>query len=159
MARQRQFLIASLLGVALVTFLACGRVGRDSVTAQQEAGLNATETRSPFTFVDKKTESGGLQNEMELYALSGVWDLDAFRSLCRAKKASASAKAFTYIVLFDHKHNARFPNTPLTAMYGLEEDAMKHIIAVYEYNKINGFSEINYYNPNMWEGKANTEKL
>ena len=40
-----------------------------------------------------------------------------------------------------------------------EEDAMRHIIATYEYNKMNGYSKIHYYESNMWEGRANTENL
>ncbi len=96
---------------------------------------------------------------MELYALTGKFDVEAFRQFCKAKKSKANSKALTYIVLFDEARNASFPNSPFTALYGIEEEKIKHIVAVFEYNRMNVFSELSVYEPNMWEGKAKKEKL
>lgn len=114
----------------------------------------------PFTYVGQKGEHEAYQNTMELYALDGLpFDLETLRQFCKAKKTTATAAGFTFLVVFDQSANAAFPASPFTAMYGLEEDKMKHIIAVYTYNRMNGFSELTSYTPNMWEGKPITEKL
>ena len=81
------------------------------------------------------------------------------REFCIQKKRTATANAFTYLVLFDRQENAAFPNSPFTSLYGLEEDKIRHILAVFEYNRINGFSELRVYSPNMWEGTSETERL
>lgn len=114
---------------------------------------------SAFTFVAKKTEATGLRNEMKLYALNKEFNAGDFRTFCATQKAEATAQAFTYVVLFDDAKNADFPDTPFTAMFGVEEGKMKHIIAVFEYNRMNGFCEMTTYDPNMWEGNPVIEKL
>jgi len=135
-----------------------GRTSTPSPSSNSPAIANA-ETDSLFTFVKTKTESDGLRDTMELYALAGKFDLEAFRQFCKTKKSKANAKAFNYVVLFDNAINASFPNSPFTALYGIEEEKIKHIVAVFEYNRMNGFCEMRVYDPNMWEGKAKTEKL
>jgi hypothetical protein len=129
------------------------------IESQPQPSQHTGADSSPFTFLQSKTEPDGDRNVMELYALSGKFDRLKFRELCKQKKSGATAEAFTYIVLFDKAANAAFPNSPFTAMFGLEEEKIKHIIAVFEYNKKNGFCEMTTYNPNMWEGKAKREKL
>jgi len=134
---------------------------QDVSTPASSPSSNSTakESESPFTFVETKTESNGFHNTMELYAITDKFNLEAFRQFCKLNKSKASAEAFTYIVLFDDARNAAFPNSPFTAVYGLEEDKIKHIVAIFIYNRINGFCEMSVYDPNMWEGTAKTEKL
>lgn len=61
--------------------------------------------------------------------------------------------------MFDAFANAKFPSTPFTAEYGLEEDALKHIRALYVFNKVNGFSEVRYHDKNIWDNVPIREKL
>ena len=113
----------------------------------------------PYQFVANKTESNGHENSMELYACSGDIDIPNLREFCLERKRQSSAPAFNYLVVFDDRNNAAFPKSPFTAEYGLEEDVMKHIRAIYVYNRMNGFSEFRYYSENMWASKAMTESL
>jgi hypothetical protein len=103
--------------------------------------------------VDAKTESDGLQDYMILYAVNGKFDTNDFNTLCLSLKSNPVSTGFNYIVVFDDATNAKFPNTPFTSLYGLEEDRLKHILAVYEFNSKNGYSESKVYDTNMWTGK------
>lgn len=62
-------------------------------------------------------------------------------------------------MIFDSAENAKFPTSLFTAQFGADEDSLKHIRAIYEYNRVNGFSELNYYDSNMWSGHATRVKL
>lgn len=66
---------------------------------------------------------------------------------------------FHYIVFFDAKDNATFPNNPMTAFYGIDEEPQKHIKAYYEYNRLNGYSKLHVYETNSWESIATTYDL
>ena len=107
-------------------------------------------------FVKSKRED---RHVMDLYAAPGPLDLDELRSLCRKRKGERPADAFYFLVVFDAEANARFPTNPLTAEFGHDEGALRHIRAVYVYNRLNGFSELRHYDTNEWEGKVTLEKL
>jgi hypothetical protein len=66
---------------------------------------------------------------------------------------------FYFLVVFDSKENAVFPETPYTAAYGIEEDAMIHIRALYTFNQNNGYSQLSIYKENMWERKADSMNI
>lgn len=109
----------------------------------------------PYTFIDTKTEKGGdYENSMELYTISDKPNIDTLKMFCAEKKESFSSGAFHYIVFFDSKDNASFPNNPFTAFYGIDEKPMKHIKAYYTYNKVNGYSKLNVYEKNSYESSA-----
>lgn len=109
----------------------------------------------PYRFLKAKREDKHL---MELYVRSGELDVDKLRALCREKKGSNGAEVFYFLVVFDSEDNARFPSTPFTAEYGLEEQALRHIKAIYVHNKKNGFSELRYHNNGIWDTKPTREK-
>jgi hypothetical protein len=111
-----------------------------------------------LTRIDAKTELDGLRNHMVLYAVNGTFDADDFATICRAIKSDPVSSGFNYAIVFDDSSNAAFPNTPFTSMYGLEDDRMSHILATYEYNAANRFSESRVYDPNMWSGKPTVTK-
>lgn len=96
---------------------------------------------------------------MILYAVNGGFSFDDFATLCTALKADPVSRGFNYIVVFDDVSSAGFPTSPFSSMYGMEEDRLSHIIAVYEFNAANGFSEARVYDPNMWTGKPTVSKL
>lgn len=89
---------------------------------------------------------------MILYAVKGKFDASDFSVLCTSLKSNPISSGINYIVVFDDAANAGFPKSPFSSLYGLEEDRIKHILAVYEYNAVNGFSESRVYEPNMWSG-------
>ena len=113
-----------------------------------------------LTKVDSKTEPAGqLHNHMVLYAVNGKFNPADFTTICKATKSNPTVRGFNFVVVFDSVSNAAFPANPFTAMYGGEEKTkMTHIIAVYEYNSVNGFSEATVYNPNMYTGKGTITK-
>lgn len=71
----------------------------------------------------------------------------SLRMLCKEQKSDWDG-TFYFLVVFDDIQYATYPNNLFTALYN-DEDHMKHIIAVYQYNRINSFSELYYYPINM----------
>jgi len=109
----------------------------------------------PYAFVDTKSELvGNNENKMELYVISGNPNLDTLKMFCTEKKESMNSGVFHYIVFFDSKENAVFPNNPMTAFYGVDEKPQKHIKAYFEYNVMNGYCKLNVYETNSWESTA-----
>jgi hypothetical protein len=114
----------------------------------------------PYTFVDTKSEtSGATENFMELYAIENEINIDTLKMFCLEKKNDFTNGTFHYIVFFDSKENVTFPSNPFTAFYGTDENAMKHIKAYYEYNRMNGYSELRVFEKNSFESPATTIKL
>jgi hypothetical protein len=135
-------------------------IGCDPNTSAKTSKIPEIPDGACYEFVDFKIEDGKWQNEMFLYALRGPLKYDEFRALCLDIKSRAKNGAFTFVVLFDKRENASFPKDPFTAQYGMEDEKMRHIIAIYGMNQWNKFSEINsYYPKNMFEGKPKTERL
>lgn len=96
---------------------------------------------------------------MDLYAFDGEFDAADLKAFCKERKDKSPARVFYYVVIFDKASNARFPSTPFTAEYGDEEGALKHIRAIYCYNKLNGFSELRYHPLNVWEHIPMRERI
>lgn len=113
---------------------------------------------TPFKFLQTKAEQGG-RDVMELYAYAGKFDPAALKAFCLDRKSKSTAKAFYYAVIFDSAANAKFPSSPFTAEYGIEENTLKHIRAIYVYNRVNGFSELRYHDANIWDHSPTREKL
>lgn len=111
----------------------------------------------PYSFIEKKIENNG--NTMELYTVQSTVNIDTLKMFCLEKKESFSGGTFYYVVFFDSKENAVFPNHPFTAFYGIDEEPQKHIKAYYEYNNLNDFSELKVYESNSWKSKAEIIKL
>jgi hypothetical protein len=114
--------------------------------------------KSPYQFLRSKSEGPSGRDVMELFAFSGKFNQKALVEFCQRKKKDNKAKGFYYAVIFDNAANARFPSSPFTAQFGADEDSLKHIRAIYEFNRVNGFSELSYYDSNMWEGRATRVK-
>ena len=117
-------------------------------------------TNYPYQYVDAKTENYGVYlNKMELYAFAGAIDKELLKDFCRDKSDKGTNSGFHYIVIFDDVKNATFPKNPMTAEYGVDENAMKHIRVFYTYNRVNRFSELRIYEKNQWESAAIIEKI
>jgi len=107
-----------------------------------------------------KTEAAGNNmNKMELFTTPDNLNIDTLKMFCKDKKGDMTSGTFHYLVFFDSKGNAVFPNNPMTAFYGMDEEPQKHIRAYYEYNRLNGYSKLHVYETNSWESKATTFDL
>lgn len=97
---------------------------------------------------------------MDLYVYTGSsLILDTLKTLCKDNKQKFTIGKFYYLVVFDSAENAVFPKDPFTSEYGIEEIPQKHIRAIYTYNRVNGYSKLNYYNSNRWEGTAKSDDI
>lgn len=114
----------------------------------------------PYKFVNLKYEhigdpkmAGSHVNRMDLYAYSGKFDMDNLTKFLQEKKHQYQfgSEEFYFLVIFDNAANATFPGDPFTAEYGLEEVPQKHIRIFYEFNNLNGYSKLNFYDKNKWE--------
>lgn len=99
-------------------------------------------------------------NFMKLYCVQNEVDLNEFRDLCSTfKTAQSGQETFRYVVLFDSIENATFPSNTYTAGFGMS-DAANHILAIYEHNPLNGFSELTTYDTgNKAQRTTNKERL
>jgi hypothetical protein len=159
-----------VLGVALAVWMglliACGG-GQPAPTAKKASSSKPAKFASqssnkdwPYKFVQTKKDPKSPDGDiMDLFAYSGPLDIKQLKAFCKARKEQSKAKLFYFAVLFDNAENAVFPSNPFTAEYGIDEDALKHIRAIYTYNRKNGYSELRHYDTNAWEGKAQKEKI
>jgi hypothetical protein len=73
---------------------------------------------------------------------------------CKVFRERFSGRRFSYLVVFDLPENAKYPSQPFTSLFGIEAEKLRHIRAIYEHNKLNGYSELRLYDSNAWEGHA-----
>lgn len=130
--------IAGLSALGMILFALGYKPEPTTTTVQTPA------KQSPFVYVDRRTDAHG--SVMELYACAGAFSEAEALAFFKERKANASGDRFYYAVLFDRKENAKFPNNPFTAHYGMDFDILEHVRAFYEYNKLNGYSELELKN-------------
>jgi len=103
----------------------------------------------------KAETAGGHINIMELYCEPvGEINLEELKYLCDVRRRNYEFIQFYYLVVFDSEENAKFPETPFSAMFADEEDTLKHIKAIYTYNVLNGYSVLDVYEKNKWDSPA-----
>lgn len=132
-----------------------------SITSCESKSPDSTSTGNAFTYVDTKKEqrkNDNSYNEMILFTVSESPSLEALKLFCKEKKGEFTDGVFHIVVFFDKKENATFPGNPVTGGY-MEENQLKHIKATYTYNKINGYSKLDYYEKNNWESSANVIQI
>jgi hypothetical protein len=121
-----------------------------------KAYLDGRKSFDGFMFVESKTErDGGIISKMDIYVTTGEVNLNSLYNMCQFKKRNMSS-IWYYLVVFDSEASARFPNIPFGSHYGTDENALRHIKAYYTYNRHNGFSELQVYEKNNWESRAQT---
>ena len=137
-----------LILLLLVLVVGCGDVG--------------TPSSKHFKSLGNKTQVNryGISTQYHLYVISGEFDLNALRELCRSTKKSATA-SITYMAVFDSASNARYPKQMSGGGYAHPDDvaANKHIKALYTYVKSSRFSELSHYDTNSWESMAKRETI
>lgn len=105
------------------------------------AACSTQQVIYPYDFINTKSEKNA---EMLLYSCGDKPNTDTLVMFCKSKKKDFQNGAFHFIVFFDQKGNASFPNNPLTGGHN-DEEQLKHIKAIYTYNYVNGYSKINAY--------------
>jgi hypothetical protein len=130
-----------------------------AVVSVAGCGSGSEKSNWPYEFISSKSERTGYYNVMDLYAFSCEFDAHNLRAFCRNRLEESDAEAFYYVVVFDEADNAGFPSYPLTAGFSQDEKLAKHIRAICEFNKVNGFAELRHYDDNLWESVSKVENL
>ncbi|MCT8335093.1 hypothetical protein NUH30_15545 [Leptospira sp. 85282-16] len=112
----------------------------------------SNKTKYPFEYQMSQTELAN-ENKLEIFTYDGQIDKFIIIQFCKEKKAEWKLAGFYSIVIFDKTQFAEKTTSPISAAYGNQENAMKHIRAVYTRTGFNDYSKLNIYDPNMWEGK------
>lgn len=117
-------------------------------TAVFSCGQPQPVNNYPYQYIETKREES---NEMLLFAYNDSLHPATLQQFCKERKEGFKSGFFHFIVIFDKKENATFPKNPLTAMYGMDKDALMHIRAIYTFNKLNGYSKLTMYEKNAYE--------
>lgn len=150
-----KYLMPFILTIALTACSGGSNNSQTDIQTTEEVNQISPASTDKFEFIDTKTEQvGDNANTMELYSPIGQLDLDALKSLCADRKNNFTSGTFFFVVIFDSKVNSAFPSDPFTAEYGMEENKMKHIKALYTFNSKNGYSKLATYKDNMYESAA-----
>lgn len=128
----------------------------NAVGAALESIPNRGQAAS-FPFIKSRFEPEG--NIMELYAVSGTIDENDLKAFCMRKQLRSKAKGHYYIVIFDDVRFAHFPSRSFSLRFDGDESHLTHIRAIYEYNRLSGSGELEFYERNAWEGQPKRLKL
>lgn len=144
-----------LIAICFVINIVLNSCGNGNKKNSEEVVLNETKTEFPYTYLETKKEdtNDNNYNEMLLYTCGEKPDLENLKLFCTEKKAEFNDGIFHFIVFFDKKENAKFPNNPVTALF-MEDSELKHIKAVYTLNNLNGYSKLDFYEKNNFESPA-----
>ena len=149
-----------LIAICLTINIGLNSCGNGNKKNSDEMVLTETKTKFPYEFLETKKEdtSDYNYNEMLLYTCGEKPDLENLKLFCIEKKGEFTDGIFHFIVFFDKKENAKFPNNPLTALF-MEDSELKHIKAVYTFNKLNGYSKLDFYEKNNLESPAKSLEI
>jgi hypothetical protein len=139
-------------------FISCNNNVK-SKTKADSSTPNAIEY--PFAYIDTKKEvrkNDNNYNEMLLYACGEKPSHDTLQMFCLEKKKEFTDGVFHIIAFFDKQVNSKFPTNPITGGY-MDEIPARHIKAIYTYNRVNGYSKLDYYEKNSWEGTPVTTEI
>lgn len=114
------------------------------------------ETTQEIRYLKSRREfrSDNQENVIHLYECGKYPDVLEIIDMCKRETTGKPEEYFFYLVFFDDKTNAGFSAHPATAYYGLEEGYLSHIKAIYEANRINGYSMLNFYESNAFNSPA-----
>lgn len=129
----------SQMKIGLIIVIVAGIIG---LLSKCEVSEKKSEVmKYPYTFLDSKTEEEG-ENKMDIYVADTPLSLDTLKMFCKEMKQGYEYGTFYYVVIFKDREHAAFPNNPFTAQYGMDIEILNHIHAIYEYNRLNGYSKL-----------------
>lgn len=158
MKKKTKYILGGLIVLFAIAIFNNGEDTTSEDTSQHSRPSSISKLRTSYQEAGKNT------NYMTLYYVSSTESPDSILQLditqiAESTKANANRGVFHYAVIFDDSTYAKFPETPFTAEFGMEEDKLKHIKAIYTYNKINDYSELRIYKTNAWESNAERLKI
>lgn len=112
-----------------------------------------TAKNFPFEYQMSQTELTE-ENKLDIYTYSEPFEKNLLIEFCKDRKSNWKSTGFYVIVIFDKKDFIEKTTSPISAAYGNQENAMKHIRAVYTTSGFNNYSKLVIYEPNQWDGKA-----
>jgi hypothetical protein len=110
----------------------------DSFTEKQKVSAEELKGRS-------------LSNKTEIYAFDGELTEAEIRQFCESKRQQNTSFLWYACVVFDKKENAKRSTTPVTALYGNQDDCLRHIRVMFTTNTANQFSEVVWHPENIFE--------
>lgn len=142
------------IGLVILGCIAFVGVALIGLYQQQKRG-DAPVANEPSAF-ERVGDSFDLDgNYMQLFVAIGEFDDSQLKALV-AKHRSGKGKMMEAIVVFDDRSACKFPSNPYTAHFGIEEEPLKHIIAVWE--NLGGNESLARFEPNEWTGKRRSIK-
>lgn len=107
----------------------------------------------------REFRTDGNENIIHLYECGKYPDVLEIIDMCKRELTGRPKEYFFYLVFFDEEVNAGFSEHPATAYYGLEEQKLSHIKAIYEANRVNGYSMLNFYEKNAFNSPPQQIKI
>jgi len=83
-------------------------------------------------------------------------DKNELVAFCKAFREKDAGRRFSYLVVFKSKETAVYPSQPYTAFYGDDTAVYGQIRFYYEYNKVNGYSNLTFVGELPPAGMANS---
>ena len=132
-----------------------------ATSARQALNKRLDAHVSSLQLIDTKIERKGNRiHKIDLYTYSSrELNINELKKLCSDNKSSFRTGTDYHLVVFKNKKNASFPDSPITAEYGFEQEKIEHIKARYTYYRGNGYSVLDIYEKNMWESVAEEIKI
>jgi len=106
-----------------------------------------------------KKQGRSLTNKTEIFAFDGELTEAEIRQFCEAKKRQNAAFFWYGCVVFDKKENVTRSTSPVTALYGNQDDCLQHIRVMFTTNSVNGFGEVVWHPENIFEHKVSRIRL
>jgi hypothetical protein len=149
------FGIAKLLAICVVFAIGLSFLITDR---QEKVAAAKPSLERKMTLVEAYSEKVNGEfavNRVELYAFDGELTESEIREFCTEKKKNNTTPKYFVCVVFDKQANVKRSTTPLTAIYGNQDDCMKHIRMIYFLNTYNGSSEVRWHPENVFEHVPN----
>ncbi len=112
-----------------------------------------------FKYVDIKRRKGlvtGEDNLIILYTCGANPNIDSLKLVCSYIKGMHTNEQQIQAVFFDSAKFAKFPKNEIVADYSQDDDeeALKHLKAIYGFSKFYNFNRLNYFEKNGWEQRS-----
>lgn len=128
--------------------------------AQSNTGAAASNVpqmlETKMELVDSFTEK---QNKTEIYAFDGELTEGEIRQFCESKKQQNTSFLSYACVVFDKKENVKRSTSPVTALYGTQDDCLRHIRVMFTTNTANQIGEVVWSPENIFEHAMKTIRL
>ena len=135
------------------------------------APVNVTPSlQTKMRLVDSYTEEHKVTNELkkqgqtftnktEIFAFDGELTEAEIRQFCKAKKRENESFLWYACVVFDKKESVKRSTSPVTALYGNQDECLRHIRVMFTTNSANEIGEVVWHPENIFEHAMKTIRL